>query len=310
MNKEIRDYAVYIGDVALDEYYRADRWPSIADKENVKTLEAVPGGMIANAACVRAGLGEKTLFWTCMNDGPISRALLEDLEERGIDTSLSVIDNSLPDSKTMIFLVKDEHTVFIPDIEIDHIDVTDEMVEVMKGASYIYSTSGTLMSLRYKGRHWNDFSQEIRDAGTRVIVDFDVDYERNHDDKRFVTVDIGFFNETGYDSIRQDRSFEQQAEKLHSLGMKLVIVTLAEKGCIIYQEGKQAIRIPARKTEVVDVTGAGDTFCSCFSSMMDELGLIKAAEFATAAASACISSMGARSGVRSKEEIYQILDKI
>ena len=303
----VKDYAVYIGDVALDEYYRADRWPGKADKENVEALEPVPGGMIANAACVRAALGEKTLFWTCMNSGPVSRLLLDDLEKRGIDTSLSVTDDSLPDSKTMIFLVGDEHTVLIPILNIDHIDITDEMYEVMKNASYIYATSGTLMTLRYKGRHWNDFSKDLRAEGARVVVDFDVDYERNGDDGRFMTVDIGFFNETGYDSVREARTYEEQADKLHRLGMKLVVVTLADKGCVIYEEGKETLHIQARKVDVVDVTGAGDTFCSSFCSVMDEMGIRKAAEFATAAASICITSLGARSGAVSKEEVFKVL---
>ena len=307
MKTERNDYAVYIGDVALDEYYRAARWPGIRDKENVEVIRSVPGGMIANAACVRASLGKKTLFWTCMNGKEISRFLLKDLSDRGIDTSLSVTDDSLPDSKAMIFLVGDEHTVLIPELKIDHIDITDEMMEVMKNASYIYSTSGTLMTLRYHGRHWNDFSDEIRKAGGRVIVDFDVDYERNGDDNRFATVDIGFFNETGYDSVRQDRTYEQQAEKLHSLGMKLVIVTLAEKGCIIYEENKEPLAVPARQVEVVDVTGAGDTFCSSFCVMMDEMGIQKAAEFASAAASICIGSLGARCDTLSEEAVFTIL---
>ena len=59
LTQSARDYAVYVGDVALDEYYRTPRWPSVADKVEVQTLEAIPGGMIANAACVYAALGNQ-----------------------------------------------------------------------------------------------------------------------------------------------------------------------------------------------------------------------------------------------------------
>ncbi len=307
MNKD-NDYAVYIGDVALDEYYRCDRWPGQSDKENVITLPAVPGGMIANAACVRAALGKKTVFWTCMNDGPIAKYLLKDLQEKGIDTSLSVIDNSLPDSKTMIFLINDDHTVFIPQIDIDHIDVSEEMMDTMQKASYIYSTISMLQTLRYKGLSFNEFSHLIKKQGCKIIVDFDVDYERNGDDGRFKSVDIGFFNETGFDSVRQERTYKEQADHLFELGMSLVVVTLAEKGCIIYQKGKEELKIPARKVDVVDVTGAGDTFCSSFSTMMDDLGIKKAAQFATAHASVCITKLGARSGAVGIDEVWKILD--
>jgi len=59
-----KKYCVFIGDVALDEYYKADYWPTIKDKVLVDALTAVPGGMIANAACVAAALGMNVkLIW-------------------------------------------------------------------------------------------------------------------------------------------------------------------------------------------------------------------------------------------------------
>ena len=42
--------AFFIGDVALDEYYSAERWPGVADKDFVTELPAECGGSIANAA--------------------------------------------------------------------------------------------------------------------------------------------------------------------------------------------------------------------------------------------------------------------
>ena len=91
------------------------------------------------------------------------------------------------------------------------------------------------------------------------------------------------------------------------LGMSMVVVTLAEKGCVIYTPDKE-YRIPARKVPVADVTGAGDTFCSSFISQLDKLGIQKAAEFATAAASICVSHMGARSGAVSRERVLEVLN--
>ena len=299
-------YNVYIGDVALDEYYRTPRWPGIADKVNVESLPAVPGGMIANAACVSAALGNDTLFCTALNSSAVTQFLLKDLNKAGVDTSMTVYDDSLPDSKTMIFLIGDEHTVFIPELRIEKIELNDGQIDLLKNARFIYSTCGALSVLRYGDMDWTQIRDLCREGGARFVCDYDVDYERNGDDGRFVNIDIGFFNETGYDSVREGRSYEEQAEHLHGLGMKTVVVTLAEKGCVIYSEGRK-YAAPARSVDIVDVTGAGDTFCSSFISVLDRFGIQKAAEFANAAASICISSLGARSGAVGFDEVMRVL---
>ena len=300
------EYSVFIGDVALDEYYQAPRWPSIKDKTMVETLPAVPGGMIANAACVSAALGIKTVFCTKLNSGPVSQLLLNDLNRQGLDTSMTVFDDSLPDSKTMIFLVGDEHTIFIPDLHVNSIELTEEQLEILKNAKYIYSTSGGLSLLRSGNLVWPDIRELCHEAGAKFVVDYDVDYERNSDDNRFKGIDIGFFNEVGYDSVRKGTSYEQQAKRLHELGMSIVVVTLAENGCVVYTQENE-YRAAAKCVPVVDVTGAGDTFCSSFIAVLDKLGIQKAAEFANTAASICVSSMGARAGAVSFEQVESVL---
>lgn len=55
--------------------------------------------------------------------------------------------------------------------------------------------------------------------------------------------------------------------------------------------------MPGVPVDVVDVTGAGDTYCSSFVSMMEACGdPAMAGTFATYAASLAITSLGARSG--------------
>ena len=307
MPRKKGSYSVYVGDVALDEYYSAARWPGIADKEDVKVLTAEPGGMIANAACVSAALGRDTLFLTVLNRGEISRRLLRDLEDRGIDTSLSLFDDSLPDSKTMIFLVNGEHTVLIPELDTGPVELDGARMEILRNAGYIYSTSGFLSVLRHGEKDWQQIAGECRAAGARIAVDYDVVYQRDGDETKFRNVDIGFFNKTGFDYVRSGRSFEETASHLLGLGMSMVVVTLAENGCVIFTPQRE-YRVPARTVTVTDVTGAGDTFCSSFISQLDDLGIEKAAEFATAAASICVSRMGARSGAVSREEVLKVLN--
>jgi sugar/nucleoside kinase (ribokinase family) len=53
------------------------------------------------------------------------------------------------------------------------------------------------------------------------------------------------------------------AETLYAWGPGLVIITLAEEGSVVY-DGQQFWRIPAYPADVVDATGAGDTYAAGF----------------------------------------------
>ncbi len=300
-------YSVFLGDVALDEYYRAERWPSIREKLLVDTLPAVPGGMIANAACVAAALGMQVKFLAALNSGPISRFLLDDLEKSGVDTSMVVFDDSLPDSKTMIYLVEGEHTIFIPRLGIQKLEITPQQLEILAGAEFLYTTPTEIAPLRCGDMDSIAIIDYCRARGVKLVYDLDVDYIRDGDETRFQRLDIAFFNEAGFDSYRGLLSYDDAIQRLQSYGIEVIVVTLAEKGCIAYTRDATYIA-QARRVPVVDVTGAGDTFCASFLySLSIGGGVIVAVQFANVAASICVSGMGARAGAVPAAVIEDIL---
>ncbi|HEY9088778.1 MAG TPA: carbohydrate kinase family protein [Anaerolineaceae bacterium] len=300
-------YCVYIGDVALDEYYRVDTWPGVKDKALVDALPAIPGGMIANAACVAAALGLNVKFLAMLNSGPVTRFLLEDLEKSGVDTSMVIFDDRLPDSKTMIFLVDDEHTIFIPRLGIEAIYITREQLEFLAGAEFVYTTPTEIGALRCEEMDSAAIIDYCRAQGAKLVYDLDVDYVRDGSEERYQRLDIAFFNEVGFDSYRRDLDYRAAADRLLGYGLELVVVTLAENGCIVFTRA-ETLRSPGYPVDVVDVTGAGDTFCSSFVYALSlGKGIAYAAAFANAAASICVGKLGARAGAVSKEEVERVL---
>jgi len=302
-----KKYCVFIGDVALDEYYRADYWPTIKDKALVDALPAVPGGMIANAACVSAALGMNVKFVSALNSGAITRLLLDDLEKSGVDTSHVVYNDKLADSKTMIFLVGDEHTIFIPRLGIETVEISKEQLSVLANADFLYTTPSEIAAIRCGAMKSEDIIAHCRKNGAKLVFDIDVDYIKDGNQERFKQLDIAFFNEVGFDSFRGSQDYRAAADRLLSYGLELVIVTLAENGCIVYTKN-ETISSPAFKVDVIDVTGAGDTFCASFLFALSlEKGIRYAAEFANAAASICVGKLGARAGAVSRESVERIM---
>lgn len=74
----------------------------------------------------------------------------------------------------------------------------------------------------------------------------------------------------------------------------MVVLTRGEHGCTIYRKRERPIDVSAFSTDLIDPTGAGDTFATAFLIRYHETNdLVQAARFANAAASLAIGSMGA-----------------
>lgn len=95
---------------------------------------------------------------------------------------------------------------------------------------------------------------------------------------------------TGID-CRQDPY--EAARVIKSWGPKIVIVTLAELGSIIY-DGKQFIDIPPYEIDLMDSTGAGDTYMAGFTFEYLKTGgdLRRAGCFASCTSSVMIENSG------------------
>ena len=82
----------------------------------------------------------------------------------------------------------------------------------------------------------------------------------------------------------------------------IIGIKLDSDGCYL-DDGKKAVHVPACKIEVVDTTGAGDTwFGGLLTALCHNMPLEDAGRFANRAAADCCTALGASAGVRSFEE--------
>lgn len=82
----------------------------------------------------------------------------------------------------------------------------------------------------------------------------------------------------------------------------LIGIKLDAEGCYL-DDGVSAVFVPSYKIEVVDTTGAGDTwFGGLLTALRKGMGLKQAGQFANRAAADCCTAIGASTGVKSFEE--------
>ena len=298
----------FIGDVALDEYYSAPYFPRIKDKVLVQALSSQMGGMIANAACVYASFGGRASFLAALNSGAVSRQLCDGLQEAGLDVTYMVWDDSLPDSKTIIILAENEHTVFIPTLNLQKIELPLAALDAICASDYLYSAFCELRPLHHRELDAAGILARAKASGCRLWCDLDVADIRDEDERFFEYVDTLFVNEAGFQNLTARAPGGDVPGWLFSKKLTLLVVTKAENGCAVFESGKEEYAVHGINVPVVDVTGAGDTFCSSFLYARTRTGDIRlCAEFANFAAARAVTGMGPRAGADGVDAVLDFM---
>lgn len=100
---------------------------------------------------------------------------------------------------------------------------------------------------------------------------------------------------------------EKYAIKLQTLGAKNVLISMGEKGSILFTEDKQVIMQSAPKGVAVNTVGAGDSMVAGFIA-----GYLKTGDYKSALklATACGSATAFTQGLCKQNEIMQLLELI
>ena len=107
----------------------------------------------------------------------------------------------------------------------------------------------------------------------------------------------------------------KSSNTLLSLGIKLFVVTMGEKGAFLTNGDDSAMIPPSKVNEVTDTTGAGDAFSAGFiykfvqQSSHDFDEFKDNVKYGNLIASKCIQKLGARNGIPTEKELKILIDE-
>lgn len=276
----------------IDQYFNITHWPNPGDKAVIKRRQTEVGGMIGNAASVYATLGNPTVSFDYLPPGDDTDYILQTLRTSNVDTSLIQIDPSYELNRCFIFLHEGERIVYIVSKEKTATTLTSEQISLLRAEQFFYCNP--IDFSRLTNNH------VIFENNCKVV--FDVEYNAligiNDPLILLAKASVLFINQNAHEYL-----LTLDSAYLESLSASVILITLGANGALLWQN--QTLKpIPVCPTTIVDTTGAGDTHHAAFlHAYTHGYGIVRAARFASAAASLSITGMGPKSGQHSEDEI-------
>lgn len=303
---------VVFGCPALDIYGKLSGFPGEGECSLLEEMASFPGGMGANVAVALARLGVETAFVGAVGEDWASAMVLRALARDGVDISgVCVCDGPL--LRTLVMF--DERgsrrlmALRLRGVALSPPELTGRARELLGACEAVYV-----------GEIFVELASQVAELGERegklIIYRPGSPYARLGLERLkgpLRHADIFVLNEVSWRLLRARSPELEDPSELLEFGPEHVILTLGERGCILYGRGKERFfEVPKALREAyptVDETGAGDAFSSgLMKALLDGRKLEEAIRYGQAAAAIACSRLGAYPSFPTAEEVSKALE--
>ncbi len=289
-----------IGDLILDRFVfgsvkRISPEAPVPVVEVLNEKETLGGS--ANVANNIKSLGGVPILIGAVGEDNFGREFIKTIKKEGIDDNYILKERSIPTVvKTRI--IAHHQQVCRVDRE-KPIDFSQKLREKLmkKFDDVLNDVDAVVVSDYAKGTFSKDFLLHIGKETKKKGIPYIVDPKPIHFPYPYATIVTpnrgeaeGFLKK----EIQDENILELFNEIMQKTNWKAILLTLGEKGMALYERGKSKFaKIDARKKEVYDVTGAGDTVVSIMAlSLASSLSFLESANLANIGASVVVSKLG------------------
>lgn len=288
-----------VGSINMDMTVRAERIPLKGETVSGEHLRYVPGGKGANQAVAAAKLGAAVEMFGCVGDDETGRTLVENLRSAGVETGHIRTVPQTPTGLAIITTGENDNTIVVVAGANDCVDVA--YVDSVRDA--ILECGLILLQHEIPQETIAYVIALCRENGIEVVL--------NPGPARPVSQtlleQVTYLTPNEHEAVILFGSGHSFEEMMRRYPEKLVI-TQGSRGVSACLQSGEILNIPARKTHVVDTTGAGDTLNGAFAVAVTRGCSIKEALlYANTAASLSTEKPGAQGGMPTEEEVQAAL---
>ena len=267
------------------------------------TLFMNPGGKGANQAVTVARLGGRVSFICKTGSDIFGHQANQLFNEEGIDTSYVFSDTKNPSGVALITVDTDaENCIVVAPGANAHLTPND----LKRSAEAVEAADIILLQLEIPMQTVEAAAMMAYRLGKKVVLNPAPASKLSAG--LLETLYAITPNETEAEAISgiritDERTAEEAARKIASMGVCNVIITLGAKGALVF-DGAHCEIVPAYKTQAVDTTAAGDVFNGALVVALSEgRTLPEAVRFACKASAISVTRVGAQNSVPYRTEV-------
>lgn len=289
-----------VGSINMDMTVKAERIPLKGETLKGEDLKYIPGGKGANQAVAMAKLGAEVEMFGCVGDDAAGTALVKNLQEMKVETKCIKTIPGVPTGLAMITVGDNDNTIIVVAGTNDHVDI-----------SYVNEVKDSLLECEIVLLQ-HEIPQETIEYVVEICAKNGVKVVLNPGPARPVKQEIlekvTYLTPNEHEAVilfGTELTFEEMMKKYPE---KLVI-TQGSRGVSACLKSGEVILVPARKANVVDTTGAGDTLNGAFTVAVTEgKDIVDALAFANTAAGLSTEKFGAQGGMPTYAEVKRAME--
>jgi ribokinase len=284
-----------IGSINMDLVVESDISPKKGETVLGSHFFSSPGGKGANQAVAASRLGGTITMFGSIGNDPNGESLTSNLKAEKIDTTFINRLNHVPTGVAVIEICdKDNRIIVVPGAN----QYTNEEY-LKKVAETLVSFDVILMQLEIPLESIVFITNYLSAYKDKVII---LNPAPASQIPKEVLDRITYITPNEHEFCTVLNTSSSIDEALRKYPNKLLI-TRGSQG-VSYCDGNDIITVPSIKIDVVDTTGAGDTFTGAFGVAISEsFPLREAIQFANRAAGLSTTKPGAQKGMPKREEI-------
>lgn len=285
---------VVVGSINVDMVFVSDKRPMAGETVLGKTFSLIPGGKGANQAVAAAKLGAESFMVGCVGLDSNGNFALDNLKSVNVNTNSIDVIHDVPTGVANIIVAEGDNSIIV--VAGANYEVTIDTINKYK--DIILSADIVLLQLEIPLETVEYTLELCAKNDVKVLLNPAPAVELTSSmikNATYITPNEHELNVILGKNCDTETEMKKYPNKL--------IVTLGSKG-VKYFDGIDMKIIPSYKVEVVDTTGAGDTFCGAMAAaLVKGDSLENSIKFANKAAAYSITKLGAQSGMPNEKEL-------